>query len=226
MAEKPEKTQAEKDAEEAEKERKAEEKQKKDEEKARKKWYDDADENFCGFVSLMNVDSDGYAKKTKGMEIKGPLFLVSDGTAGDPVVLETEFTPNPLFYMEVPNQDNLLLFGKWWIGENASTLGTIGTSIPKACTAAHKDMEKTSTSEFNLDVEMPLLKNAPSRLVKAVITTKEQKLVTKVVKIRLEVPRASWKEWKDHRRRFHDWGKNQAGAGPGGDDKKEDEKKE
>ena len=55
------------------------------------------------------------------------------------MVLETEFTPNPLFYMEVPNQDSLLLFGKWWIGENASTLGTIGTSIPKACTAAHKD---------------------------------------------------------------------------------------
>jgi len=227
---KEEKTEAEKAKEEAEKEKKAEEKEAKAEAKAKKKWFDENDENFCGFMSLMIVDSDGYAKKTKGMDIKGPLYMTSNGASGDPIVLETEFAMNPLFYIQVPNEENLLMFGQWWIGEKPSTLTTIGSAIPKACQVAHKDMDKSSTPDFSIDVEMPLLKGAPSRLVKATITTKEQKFVTKVVKVKLEVPRASWMEWKEHRRRFQQFAKNQGGGGDGGgggeEEKKDEEKKE
>lgn len=226
---KEEKTPEEKAKEEAEEERKAEEKEKKAEAKAKRKWFDESDESFCGFMSLMIVDSDGYAKKTKGMDIKGPLYMVSDGAAADPVVLETEFAMNPLFFIQVPNDENLLLFGQWWIGENPSTLTTIGSAIPKSCTVVHKEMEKSSTAEFSMDVEMPLLKGAPLRLVKACIITKEQKFVTKVVKVRLEVPRASWVEWKTHRYRFCQFAKNQGGggggSGGGGDKEKKDEEK-
>merc|ERR1712157_316094 len=142
--------------------------------------------------------------------------MTSDGAKGDPVVLETEFTPNPLFYVSVPNEENLLMFGKWWIGEKCSTLTTIGSAIPKSTQTANKDMDKAGVPEFTMDIEMPLLKNAPSRLVKATITTKEQKFVTKVVKSKLEIPRASWSEWKLHRYRFFKLSKNQAGAGGGG----------
>jgi len=226
---KEEKTPEEKAKEEAEAERKAEEKEKKAEAKAKKKWFDEADESFCGFMSLMIVDQDGYAKQTKGMDIKGPLYMVSDGAAGDPVVLETEFALNPLYFMQVPNDENLLLFGQWWIGEKPAPLTMIGSAIPKVCTVAHKDMEKSSTSEFSMDVAMPLLKGAPSRLVKATITTKEQKFVTKVMKVRLEVPRASWMEWKTHRFRFSQFAKAQAGGGggaSGGPDKDEEKKDE
>merc|ERR1740138_369646 len=136
-------------------------------------------------MSLQIVDSDGYAKKTKGMDIKGPCYMVSDGVAGDPVVLETEFALNPLFYVQVPNEDSLLLMGQWWIGEKPSTLTMIGSALPKACHIAHRDMEKEGTAEFQMDVEMPLLRGAPSRLAKATISTKEQKFVTKVVKVKL-----------------------------------------
>mmetsp|Transcript_46397 Transcript_46397/g.122559 ORF Transcript_46397/g.122559 Transcript_46397/m.122559 type:complete len:222 (-) Transcript_46397:57-722(-) len=213
---------------EAEKEKKAEEKEKKAEEKAKKKFLDEEDENFCGFMSLMIIDSDGYAKKTKGMDIKGPLYMTSDGAKGDPVVLESEFSLNPLFYVQVPNEDNLLLTGSWWIGEKPSTLTTIGSAIPKPCQTAHRDMEKASSSEFAMDIEMPLLKGAPSRLVKATVTTKEQKFITKVVKVKLEIPRASWTEWKLHRYRFFRFSKDQSGGGGGGGggDDKEDEKKD
>merc|ERR1711972_1290974 len=135
---------------------------------------------------------------------------------------------NPLFYVQVPNEDNLLLMGNWWIGEKPSTLTMIGSTLPKPCQMAHRDMEKASSSEFSVDVEMPLLKGAPSRLVKATITTKEQKFITKVVKVKLEIPRASWTEWKLHRYRFSQHGKSQSGAssGGGGGDDKDDEKKE
>jgi len=220
-----EKTEAEKEAEELKKEKKAEEKKEKEEAKAKKKWFDEADENFCGFMSLQIVDTDGYAKKTKGMDIKGPMYLVSDAKA-DTVVLEAEFSANPLFYCQVPNEESLLMFGKWWIGEKPSTLTTIGASIPKSCQAAHKDMEKSSTTEFSMEVEMPLLKGAPSRLVSATIVTKEQKFITKVVKVSLKVPRASWMEWKQHRYRFKEFNKNQAGGGGGGGGGGEEEKKE
>lgn len=224
-----EKTEAEK---EAEKEKKAEEKEQKAEVKAKRKFMDETDENFCGFVSLMIVDSDGYAKKTKGMDIRGPLYLTSDGAAGDPVVLEAEFALNPLFYINVPNEENMLLFGHWWIGEKFSPLTTIGAAIPKACQAIHKEMEKSGTADFSIDVEMPLLRNAPAKLAKAQVSTKEQRFVTKVIKVKLEMPRASWMEWKEHRNKFRQLAKNMSGAGGGGgggggdEDEKKEEKKE
>merc|ERR1712217_1005776 len=108
--------------------------------------------------------------------------------------------------------------GNWWIGEKPSTLTMIGSAIPKACQLAHRDMEKASSSEFSMDVEMPLLKGAPSRLVKATISTKEQRFLTKVTKAKLEVPRASWNEWKQHRNKFRNFAKNQSGGGAGGGD--------
>merc|ERR1712217_986563 len=222
-------------AKELEREAKAEAKEKKANDKAKAKVFDATDESFCGFMNLSVIDSDGYGKKTKGADIKGPLYMVSDGAAGDPVVLEAEFTLNPLFYLGVPNEDGQLLWGQWWIGEKNSSLTNIGNSVPKLCNAAHNEMEKTP-NEFTLDIEMPLLRNAPSKLCKATITTKEQKFLTKVTKVKLEIPRASWTEWKNHRLRFWQFNKNQAAApwagGGGGDDKddkdkdKEEEKKD
>lgn len=187
-------------------------------------------------MSLAILDSDGYSKKIKGSDIKGPLYMVSDGASGDPVVLEAEFAMSPLFYIQIPNEDNQLLFGQWWIGEKPSATTLIGSAIPKSCQTCHKEMEKSSSAEFTLDVEMPLLKNAASRLVKVKVTTQEQKFTTKVAKVRMEVPRDAWTEWKNHRWRFVQFGKNQSGAGGGGggggggdekgDDKKEENKEE
>ena len=45
----------------------------------------------------------------------------------------------------------------------------------------------------------------------------------------LEIPRASWTEWKNHRMRFWQYSKNQGGSAPaggGGGDDKDDEKKD
>jgi len=211
----------------AEKEAKAEEKEKKALEKAKVKMFDEKDECFCGFMQLQIADEDGYGKKTKGAEIKGPLYMVSDAAA-DIVVLEAEFTPNPLFYMQIPNDDGQLVCGQFWIGEKSSTLSNICTIIPKLCTTLHKEMEKSGAAAFSLDAEMPLLKNAPSKLVKVAITTKEQKFITKVVKVSVSIPRANWTEWKNHKIRFWQYNKNQSGAAPpaGGDDDKEEKKEE
>merc|ERR1711974_268275 len=89
---------------------------------------------------------------------------------------------------------------------------------------AHKEMEKASSPEFTLDAEAPLLKGAPGKLYKATITTREQKYITKVVKVTLEIPRPYWVEWKNHRLRFWQFNKNSSGQAPphgGGHDKEE-----
>jgi len=51
-------------------------------------------------------------RKPKGMEIQGPMYLVSDGASGDPVTFETEFSMNPLYYCQIPNEENLLVCGE------------------------------------------------------------------------------------------------------------------
>merc|ERR1712083_77340 len=200
--------------------------------KAKAKFMDINDDAFCGFLNLQVLDSDGYSKKTKGMSQQAPLFLVSDPASGDPVVIETEFAVNPLFYVQVPAEENLYIFGQWWIGEKFSQTSHICTTIPKACNQIHKEMEKSGTTEFVLQAEMPFLRNASSRLLQATVASKEQRFVTKVAKVRLEVPRSAWMEWKEYRARFWQYGKNQGGAGGGGgggeekedkDDKKKDE---
>merc|ERR1711920_644320 len=148
--------------------------------------------------------------------------------SGDPVVLEAEFTLNPPFYLGIPNEDGQLLWGQWWTGEKNSPLTNIGNAVPKLCVTAHKEMEKTP-NEFTIDIEMPFLRHAPSRLCKATVSTREQKFLTKVTKVKLEIPRASWTEWKNHRLRFWQFNKNQTAApsaGAGGGDDKEDEEKE
>lgn len=211
----------------AEKEAKAEEKEKKALEKAKAKMFDEKDECFCGFLELGIADEDGYGRKTKGAKIKGPLFLASEPGA-DPVVLEAEFAMNPLFYMQVPNEEGQLVCGNFWIGEKSGPLTNICEIIPKLCTTLTKEMEKAGNGECTVDAQMPLLRNAPSKLVKVTITTKEQKFITKVAKVSVKIPKDYWTEFKNHRIRFWQYGKNQSGAsaggGGGGDDK--DEKKE
>merc|ERR1712176_894308 len=122
------------------------------------------------------------------------------------------------------NEEGQLMWGQFWIGEKMTTLTTICNAVPKLCQTAHKEMEKTP-NVFTLDAEMPLLRNAPSKLVKVTVTTKEQKFLTKVAKVKLEIPRESWTEWKNHKLRFWQFAKNQhpSGAPAGGGDDKDDD---
>ena len=52
--------------------------------------------------------------------------MVSDGAAGDPVVFEAEFVLNLFFFIQVPNDGNLILFGA-----NMSLLSGNQDSTPK-----------------------------------------------------------------------------------------------
>ena len=70
-----------------------------------KSLLDEDDQNVCGFVALQTLDSDGYPKKTKGTAVEAPFHLVS---SGEEIVLEANFPANPLFFLQISNEDNYL----------------------------------------------------------------------------------------------------------------------
>mmetsp|Transcript_4915 Transcript_4915/g.12246 ORF Transcript_4915/g.12246 Transcript_4915/m.12246 type:complete len:215 (+) Transcript_4915:233-877(+) len=198
------------------------------ERKAVEKIMNDADDMFCGFVKLQILDQDAYARQVKGAEIAGPVHLVKK--EGGKVFLQATFAPNPLFYLMLEREPNNFLSGEMWYGDaKRSPLNLIGKIVPKSCEQIVSTMDKTKSSESTLKVELPFLANAPERLAPLSVVTREEKFITKVASVTLELGEAEWKEWKEYRVRF--WKQTKAwGASPGDggdeDDKKKDEKKE
>lgn len=218
-----------KEEKEAEKKRKLEIKEKEAEVKSEKKVIDGDDACFCGFMSLQVVDSDGLQKMNKGSAIGGVLHIEKEGGK---VKLVSKHSLNPLYYLEIQRDAALYLFGEIWYGEQKRTpLNGIGRVIPKSCKALIDSMEKAGSDSFELDVELPFLSNHVDRLGKLIVKTKEQKFVTKVVEVTLELSEADWTAWKEYRLKF--WKVSKAwGAGWGGgvtpdkDDDDDEEKKD
>eukprot|EP00746_Dinoflagellata_sp_MGD_P161351 gnl/MRDRNA2_/MRDRNA2_88452_c0_seq1.p1 gnl/MRDRNA2_/MRDRNA2_88452_c0~~gnl/MRDRNA2_/MRDRNA2_88452_c0_seq1.p1 ORF type:complete len:211 (+),score=55.76 gnl/MRDRNA2_/MRDRNA2_88452_c0_seq1:66-698(+) len=194
--------------------------------KALKKFLDEADEKFCGFCSLQLVDQDGYSRKTKGSNIEAPIQMVK-GDGGSLKMVAEFSNNNPLFYVEVPNQDEIFMFGQIWYGSGSwGRTSQIMNFIPKECKKLHSQMEKEGKAAFTVDAEVPFITDAPSRLLKTTFETVEQRFITKVCRVTVEVPVEVWKEWKSYRSRmFQSW-KSWSGKDENEKKKKKDDKKD
>eukprot|EP00421_Protoceratium_reticulatum_P018687 CAMPEP_0168380460 /NCGR_PEP_ID=MMETSP0228-20121227/12371_1 /TAXON_ID=133427 /ORGANISM="Protoceratium reticulatum, Strain CCCM 535 (=CCMP 1889)" /LENGTH=202 /DNA_ID=CAMNT_0008393525 /DNA_START=44 /DNA_END=652 /DNA_ORIENTATION=+ len=194
--------------------------------KGAKRLLDEDDEYVCGFCSLQLLDQDGYAKKTKGSSIQVPFHLAS--ADGDMVVLEAVFPMSQLFFLQIPGEEGNYLFGRWWIGERWSTNSQICELVVKDCQAIHKSLDGDARggSTFSADAHMPFLRDCDARPVKVSYATKEQRFVTKVARATLQIPRASWLEWKQYRLKLWRVSKVWGGEDKNDDEKKEEEKKE
>jgi len=190
---------------------------------AAEKVRDAKDEAFICHCSLQILDRDGIVCKTKGSSIGGPVHITSEDGA-DTVVMEAEFnTLDPLFYLEVRNEDQYYLFGQLWMDSaKHSEEKAFCTLTPMLTQAGHKAMEKNSTTNFEMTAICPFLRNSTSRPIKVTAFTKEKKFTTKLAGIKLEAARKDWEEFKDYRVRSWKSGKNWAGAG---DEKKDDKDK-
>jgi len=190
---------------------------------AAEKVRDVKDEAVICYCSLQILDRDGIGAKTKGSSIGGPVHITSEAGA-DKVVMEAEFeTADPLFYLELRNEDQFYLFGQLWMDSaKHSEDKAFCTLTPMLTQAAHKSMEKNSTPNFEMNAICPFLRNSTSRPIKVTACTKEKKFTTKLAGIKLEVARKDWEEFKDYRVRFWRSGKNWGGAP---DDKKDDKDK-
>eukprot|EP00414_Alexandrium_minutum_P006874 CAMPEP_0113839202 /NCGR_PEP_ID=MMETSP0328-20130328/10952_1 /TAXON_ID=39455 /ORGANISM="Alexandrium minutum" /LENGTH=198 /DNA_ID=CAMNT_0000807797 /DNA_START=96 /DNA_END=692 /DNA_ORIENTATION=- /assembly_acc=CAM_ASM_000350 len=188
--------------------------------KGAKRLLDENDEYVCGFCSLQLLDQDGYGKKTKGSSIQVPFHLASSD--GDMIVLESVFPMNQLFYLQLPSEEGFNLFGRWWLGEKWSTNTQICELVVKDCQAIHKALDGDK-KEFTVDAQVPFLRESDTRLIKVNITIKEQRFVTKVARASVQIPKASWLEWKQYRLKL--WRMSKVWGGEDKDDEKKDEEK-
>lgn len=193
---------------------------------AMEKIFDKEDEMFCGFCAFNVIDQDGYSKMIKGCNVEGALFVER---AGGNVVISASFTPKPHGYLSIQSDQELYINGSLWYGaEKKSPTNLIGRIIPKKMEVIKNEMDKGNGSTFEARVEMPFLKGAAKRLQKITFETVEERFLTKVSGLKIELSEADWTEWKNYKVRFWRLGKA-AGAsteGGGDDEDKKDEKKE
>lgn len=197
------------------------------EDKAATKLLDENDEAWCGFCSIQVLDQDGMQQKTLGGNAKAPLHLVSEEKANT-VVLEANFgvPQDPLFFLEVRNEENFYLWGQFWgDGPKWSEQSHFCTMVPIRTQDCHKAMEKNGNTSFSAQCHCAFLKNSPDKLFTITFETKELKFKTKLTKLKLEVPREAWVEWKNYRLRMWKSGKNWKGEEKD-DDKDKDKDKE
>mmetsp|Transcript_16169 Transcript_16169/g.26227 ORF Transcript_16169/g.26227 Transcript_16169/m.26227 type:complete len:197 (+) Transcript_16169:29-619(+) len=181
------------------------------------KVLDEKDEYTCGFCALQILDQDGYVKKQKGSQLEAPFHVTS--TEGGMVTLEAQFSLNPLFFLQLLNEEGNFLFGRWWLGDAKWTrTNQICNLIPKDVQLLHQG----EVAQFTVDAEIPFLQNAPSNLAKVSFETKEQRFVTKVTKASVQIPQEKWMEWKQYRLKLWRSSKSWSGEDKADDDKDKD----
>merc|ERR1719507_754983 len=201
-----------------------------DKKKAEKKLFDENDEAFCGFCSIQTLDQDGIAGRTLGSHVKAPLHIVS-ARGADIVVMEAVFlAANPLFYLELRNEEQFYLWGRWWLdGPKHSETNELCSLVPVAMTDCKKQMDKNGSQSFQGSAICEALRHSSTRPLQVDFTSEEKKFKTKLTKVTLTVPREAWTEFKHRRARVWKASKLGMPSGGGGDDedkKKDDDKKD
>merc|ERR1719476_217650 len=138
--------------------------------------------------------------------------------------MEAHFlSTNPLFYLELRNEEQFYLWGRWWVSsDKCSDENQICSMVPIRMQDCHKQMEKTA-NEFKAQAHCGVLKQSTSRLFDLHFTTEEKKFKTKVTKVTLAMPREAWLEFKAYRVRS--WKASKLMSSKGDDDEKKDDDK-
>jgi len=202
------------------------EKEAEKERKAEMKVLDAADEAFVGYLSLQTLDQDGIAGRTLGSGVQAPVKIVSEDGAAT-VVFEAHFlAENPLFFLELRNEEQFFLWGRWWVGgPKHSEASQVCSMVPIKMQDCHRQEEKTP-HEFKAQAQCEVLRQSTSRLFEVSLATQEKKFKTKVTRATLTMPREAWLEFKQHRVRMWKAGKNWAATEQEPEEKKEEKKDE
>eukprot|EP00445_Apocalathium_hangoei_P039056 CAMPEP_0203963612 /NCGR_PEP_ID=MMETSP0359-20131031/93523_1 /ASSEMBLY_ACC=CAM_ASM_000338 /TAXON_ID=268821 /ORGANISM="Scrippsiella Hangoei, Strain SHTV-5" /LENGTH=210 /DNA_ID=CAMNT_0050899543 /DNA_START=62 /DNA_END=694 /DNA_ORIENTATION=+ len=203
-----------------------EKKEPKDPKKAEKKVFDEEDEAFIGYCSFQTLDEDGIAGRTVGCSVQAPVHIISVAGADD-VVFEAQFlTSNPLFFLEMRNEERFYLFGQWWMdGPKYSEAKEFSYMVPIRMQDCHK-MAETTANEFKAQAICDAIGSSSTRQMQVTCCTEEKKFKSKLAKVHLTIPRAAWLEYKAYRVRMWKASKLGVGGGGGGGDDDEEKKEE
>merc|ERR1711971_721252 len=176
-------------------------------------------------VSLQAVDSDGHARRTLGGNVKAPAHLVS-ASGSDPIVLEACFVAaDPLFYLELRNEEQFYLSGHWWMDvPKYSESNEICSLVPIRVQDCLKQMEQSQGGTFKGHAHCEHVRNSTTQLLDVSFEAVEKKFKTKMSKVHLAIPRKIWLEHKDYRVRMWKASKNWSAQEKDDDEKKDGEK--
>lgn len=140
---------------------------------------------FVGWAHLSIRDADGHSRQVKGSSAQTPMIAE---TVGDKLVVEAELVvSNPLSFIKITNEDSYYFTASFILGSchhgHRALDHILLQSIPVPCTA-FKDKE-----ELVIDCLVPFAKG-PNNRAQMLVTLSEHKLVTKVSKLRVELPLA------------------------------------
>ena len=138
---------------------------------------------FVGWAHLSIRDADGHSRQVKGSAAQTPMIAE---VVGDKLVIEAELVvSNPLSFIKISNEDQYYFMASFILGSchhgHRSLDHILLQTIPVACTV-FKDKE-----ELVVDCMVPFAKG-PNNRAQMLVTLSEHKLVTKVSKLRVELP--------------------------------------
>lgn len=140
---------------------------------------------FVGWAHLSIRDSDGHSRQVKGSSAQTPLIASSNDSS---ITIEAELTiTNPLSFIKISNEDSYYFTASFILGSchhgHRALDHILLQTIPVPCTY-FKDQ-----TEVSLECIVPFAK-AGSNRCQMTVSLSEYKLVTKVSKLKVQMPLA------------------------------------
>eukprot|EP00745_Piridium_sociabile_P008198 TRINITY_DN154852_c0_g1_i1.p1 TRINITY_DN154852_c0_g1~~TRINITY_DN154852_c0_g1_i1.p1 ORF type:complete len:182 (+),score=27.88 TRINITY_DN154852_c0_g1_i1:112-657(+) len=165
---------------------------------------------FVGWVRLHVVDCDGLEKRVKGMNLEAPVHK----SEKDGKIVFTADMPreDPIRLLHLTGDESDLLMVRWVAGHSE-----LRSSSNRLLAALNTLRVKTACEEASSSVNegplfkgtacVPFVSGAYDRQVDVRFHTKEHKLVTRIIKVELEVPIDVFQEWEAYHESLKEWEK-------------------
>ncbi|EPR58321.1 hypothetical protein TGPRC2_211030 [Toxoplasma gondii TgCatPRC2] len=154
---------------------------------------------FVGYCRIFVVDNDGLQRKTKGSRVEAPLHMrVENGKR----IFSAYFPPkDPVTMLKIQSDEQEFIYGKLWVGtickpeENPNTNRLLCVIQGQNCKRLSEEVDSSPDSTCKCKAYMPFLPECYSKPVDVRLTTADEKFVTKLVKLEVEVPDEMYEPW-------------------------------
>ncbi|PFH32312.1 hypothetical protein BESB_016300 [Besnoitia besnoiti] len=154
---------------------------------------------FVGYCRVFVVDNDGLQRKTKGSRVEAPVHMRAEGGKR---IFTAYFPPkDPVTMLKLQSDEQEFVYGKVWVGafckpeENPNTNRLLFVLQGQNCKRLAEEVDASSDSTCTCKAFMPFLEDCYSKPVEARLTTADEKFVTKLVKLEVEVTDDVYEQW-------------------------------
>ncbi|PHJ24946.1 hypothetical protein CSUI_001210 [Cystoisospora suis] len=164
-----------------------------------KKANDDDLLPFVGYCRAFVVDSDGLQRKTKGSRVEAPLHMRAEGNKK---IFSAYFpAKDPVVMLKLQAEQQEYVYGKMWAGtickpdENPNNNRLLCVIEGQNCKKLSDEVDGSPDNFCKCKAYMPFLVDCYSKPLDARMTTVDEKFVTKLVKVEVEIPDDLYADW-------------------------------